>query len=78
MSEFKQLRLQAGLTVKQCASLLCMDQVSIRRFEMDPDKKTYRKPPELALKVLRWWIAGESHPPVDGSLDFILYLRLFT
>ncbi|MCP4986408.1 MAG: helix-turn-helix domain-containing protein [Colwellia sp.] len=60
MTNFKSLRLRSGLTPNQAAKLLCMDLVSIYRFEMNPDKKTARKPPELALKVLEWWIDGKA------------------
>ena len=58
---FKALRLKAGLSVNQAARLLSIDPVSVRRFEMDVTKASARTPPELALKVLRWYI--EKTPP---------------
>ncbi len=60
MTNFKSLRVKSGLSVEQCAKLICSSPISVRHFEMNPDKKTARKPPELALKVLEWWIDGEA------------------
>jgi predicted transcriptional regulator len=57
---FKEARVKAGLSVAQCAELLATHPVTIRRYEVDPDKPTHRKPPELALKVLDWYTAGNA------------------
>ena len=52
---FKQARCDAGLSVGDAARLLSVDPVSIRRFEMDPEKKSARDAPPLLLRVLDWY-----------------------
>lgn len=64
MTPFKKARLTAGLSVKDTAKLLAIDPVSVRRFEMDPAKKTARQAPELAIKVLDWY-ARQIPPTLD-------------
>ena len=56
MTIFKSFRIKSGLSVNQAARLLSIDPVSVRRFEMNPDRSTSRNPPALALKVLQWYI----------------------
>jgi len=54
-TDFKEARLRAGLSVNEAAKLLCVDPVSVRRFEMDPSKQTARPAPPLLIKVLDWF-----------------------
>lgn len=65
-TNFKKARLEAGLSVSEAAELLSVNPVSVRRFEMDPDKKTSRPAPPLAIKVLKWY-AAQVPPSLESA-----------
>ena len=58
MTDFSEARQAAGLTVRETASLLSVDTVTVRRWEMAPNKSTARTAPPLAIKVLKWFADG--------------------
>ena len=65
--KFKQARQRAGLTVNQCADLLSIQSVTIRRYEMDPaTTNTFRNAPPLTVKVLGWY-ADKVAPSLDAA-----------
>lgn len=67
-TEFQKARDLAGLTVRQAAALCRVDDVTVRRWEMNPNTtKTARKAPPLAIAVLRWYAQGvaPSLPPTS-------------
>lgn len=60
--EFKEAREKAGLTVNQCAKLLRLNPVTVRRFEMDPETATTaRQAHDLHFDVLTWF--ADQTPP---------------
>lgn len=57
--QFRQARSDLGLTIKQLAEILDTSPVTVRRWEMDDDKKTGRPPNPIACQVLRWLQDGK-------------------
>ena len=58
-NKFKQARVKAGLSVNDCAKLLRLkDPHSLRRWELDESKSTYRSAPEWAFAILDWYTRG--------------------
>lgn len=59
MTEFQKARELAGLTVREAAALCRVDDVTVRRWEMNPKTtKTSRNAPPLAIAVLAWYAQG--------------------
>ena len=57
--EFKETRINLGLSINELAKILDTNTVSIRRWEMSDDKRTARAPNPIACQVLRWLNSGE-------------------
>lgn len=58
-SEFREARQSLGLTMRQLAKILDIDDRTIRRFEASPGSSTARNPNPIACQVLRWLQSGE-------------------
>ncbi len=57
--EFKQARINLGLSVSQLSEILNTNPVTIRRWEADKDLKTSRDPNPIACQVLNWLQSGQ-------------------
>lgn len=56
--EFREARLRLGLSISDLSDILRTRPESIRRWEMNSNKKTARDPNPIACQVLRWLELG--------------------
>lgn len=68
-SQFKAARNELGLSQSQLGHILDVDPSTIRRWEMDPDRNTARPPNPVAVRVMKWMLAGYRPPewPQHGT-----------
>lgn len=68
--EIKEARNALGLTQSQFATVLDTDAVTIRRMEMDPSKKTARRPAVRMVRLIQAYLDGYrpgDWPPPRGK-----------
>jgi DNA-binding transcriptional regulator YiaG len=57
--EFKQARINLGLSISQLSKILNTNPVTIRRWEASKGVKTSRDPNPIACQVLNWLQSGQ-------------------
>lgn len=65
--EFGEARRKLGLSCSQLARLLDTDAQTVRRYEMDEDAATARKPAPRVVRLMRAYLAG--YRPDDWPQD---------
>lgn len=60
--EFREARQSLGLSISDTVEIMGLGKngdVTVRRWELDPDKKQARAPNPIACKVLEYLLSGE-------------------
>lgn len=70
--QFRGARQTLGLTINQLAEILDTNPVTIRRWEMSPDRSTARDPNPVACQVLRWLASGQLKLGKSPMQHFVL------
>lgn len=60
--EFKEARINLGLSQSQLGAILNTNPTTIRKWEADADRSTARNPNPVACQVMRWMLAGWRPP----------------
>ena len=63
--ELKAARVALGYTQEAFAKLLDVDPSALRRWEMEPDKPSSRKPNKFVVEIVKSMLIAEGLPPAD-------------
>lgn len=60
--EFKEARINLGLSQSQLGAILNTNPTTIRKWEADADRSTARAPNPVACQVMQWMLGGFRPP----------------